>query len=207
MRLSLTLVLALTATAARADLCDYRLSQMVERRGSPAIEAARAANAAPGDQGPVLYLMVNPRTGQTSLGATGAGTPDDGFLTRTARLLGSAVAIVSSNSAIATAGGAVAGAGLEAVCFFRDERITDYDEVLAVLRVVDESMPPDLFALIEPGESRRDAVVRLSRNDGYDMAEYAVDDLYIVNGQLRHRDWGLNDVVGDIAIFLPRPTE
>lgn len=205
MRLAFILALSLTATAANADLCDYRLSQLVERRGSPAVEAARAAQAQ--DPGPVLYLMINPATGETSLGATGAGTPDDGFLTRTARLLGSAVAVVSRGSSLASAGGAVIGAGLEAVCFFQDERITDYDEVLAILRAVDANMPPDLFALIEPGEARRDALIRLDRNDGYDRVEFPVRDLYIVNGQLRHRTRGLNDVVGDIAVFMPRPAE
>ena len=205
MRLALTLALILGASAARAELCDYRLSQLVERGASPAIEAARAA--VPQAEGPVLYLMVNPGTGQTSLGATGAGTPDDGILTRTARLFGSAIAIVSSNSPLAQAGSTALGAGLEAVCFFRDERITGYDEVLRVLRAVDANMPPDLFALIEPGLERRDAFVRLDRNDGYDLVEYPVRDLYVVNGQLRHRDWGLNNVVGDIAVFMPQSSE
>ena len=205
MRLALTLCLILAAGAARADLCDYRLSQLVERGASSAIEAARAA--VPQQEGPVLYLMVNPRTGQTSVGATGAGTPDDGILTRTARLFGSAIAVVSSSSPLAQAGSTALGAGLEAVCFFRDERITSYDDVLGVLRAVDATMPPDLFALIEPGVERRDTFVRLNRNDGYDRVEYPVRDLYIVNGQLRHRDWGLNNVVGDIAVFMPQDAE
>ncbi len=205
MRLALTLCLILAAGAARADLCDYRLSELAERGASPAIEAARAA--VPQDEGPVLYLMVNPRTGQTSVGATGAGTPDDGILTRTARIFGSAIAVVSSGSPLAQAGSTALGAGLEAVCFFRDERITGYDEVLGVLRAVDATMPPDLFALIEPGVERRDAFVRLNRNDGYDMVEYRVRDLYVVNGQLRHRDWGLDNVVGDIAVFMPQDAD
>jgi len=207
MRLVLTLALILGTTTAEASICDYRLSSLIQRRGSPAMEAERAATATPEDQGPVLYFTVNPRTGETSLGATGSGSPNDGFLTRTARVLGSAVAVVTRDSPLVSAGGAVAGAGIEALCYFRDERITDYDDVLAVLETVSLTMPPDLFAVIEPGLERRDAFVRLNRNDGYDAVEYQVKDLYIVNGQLRHRNWGVNDIVGDITIFLPRPVE
>jgi hypothetical protein len=210
MRLALTLlVLGFAPLPALANLCNYRLSNMIPRQDTPAVEAARAAAGLQDDAGGMVFVMINPRTGETRVGATDAGrqgNADDGFVARTARVLGAAVAVVAGDSPLLAAGGAALGAGLEAACFLRDDRITDYDAVLEVLRAVDASMPPDLFALVEPGESHRDAYVRLSRNDGYDLSEYRVRDLYIVNGQLRHRDWGVNDVVGDIAVFT-RPRD
>ena len=207
MRLAIAVLPILLAPGlARADLCDYRLTSLASRPNSPAVEAARAAAPVADPASPMLYLMIDPLTGETSAGVTGdARAPDQNLLMRTARLLGAAVAIVGRDSPLSTVGGAVAGAGLELVCQFRDERITEYDEVLGVLRQIDLTMPPDLFAVIEPGLERRDALLRLSRNDGFAPSEYRVDDLYIVNGQLLHREWGLNAVVGDIAIFLPTP--
>ena len=204
MVLPLVLALGVLPSSALANWCDYRLSNALPRTQSPAVEAARSDAGIAQDEG-VVYIMVNPRTLRTQVGATQEGSADsrdDGFVLRMARVVGAAVAVVAGDSALTTAGSAVLGAGLETVCFLRDERITEYDDVLAVMRVVDASMPPDLFALIEPGERRRDAYVRLSRNDGYEPSEYRVRDLYIVNGQLRHRDWGLNDVVGDLALFV-----
>ena len=208
--LSLALIVtAATISGADASICDYRLSQMVQHRQSPADEAARAASATHADLGPMLYLMINPRTGETSVGATGGGqaAPDSGLLVRTARLFGAAVAMVGADSPLLGISSTAVGVGLEAVCRLQDERITDYDAVLDVLRAVDANMPPDLFALIEPGQERHDAFIRLSRNDGYDMSEYPVDDLYIVNGRLYLRNWGINGIVGDIAVFMPRPSE
>ncbi|MCW1934779.1 hypothetical protein [Pararhodobacter zhoushanensis] len=212
MRFAVFLAIALPSLApmaAQAGLCDYRLSQVIERRQSPAGDAARAANAAPSDPGPMLYLMVNPRTGATSVGATGGAQaqPDSGVLVRTARLLGAAVAMVGAESPLLGISSTAIGVGLEAVCRLQDERINGYDDVLGVLREVDANMPPDLFALIEPGLERRDAFIRFSRNDGYEMSEYPVKDLYIVNGRLYLRNWGVNEIVGDIAVFMPRAAE
>lgn len=207
--LILSTIVSLLPVAAQAGLCDYRLSELVARRESPAVEAARAASAAPDDTTPMLYLMINPITGETSVGATGTGAPqpDASFLVRTARVLGSAVALVGADSPLLSIGGTVAGVGLEAVCRMGDERITDYDEVLGIMRAVDTSMPPDLFAVIEPGEEREDAFIRFSRNDGYSPSEYPVKDLYILNGRLYLRTWGVNEVLGDIAVFIPRVAE
>ncbi|WP_323037933.1 hypothetical protein [Pararhodobacter sp.] len=201
----LCLAVASAPVPAAASLCNYRLSNMIPRQESPAVEAARDTVGLRDETGGMVFVMFNPSTGETRVGSTDAGrqgNADDGFVARTARVLGAAVAVVAGDSPLVTAGGAVLGAGLEAACFLRDDRVSDYDEVLEVLRAVDASMPPDLFALIEPGESRRDAYVLLSRNDGYDLSEYQVRDLYIVNGQLRHRNWGVNDIVGDITVFM-----
>ncbi|WP_370205220.1 hypothetical protein [Pararhodobacter marinus] len=206
LRLTLTLAATLAAGMARADICDYRLSQFLTRNASPAVNAAsEAARTQTGTGDAMLYILVDPRTGRAHVGATepgDAGADDGGLLASTARLLGSAVALVGRDSPLLSVGSAAVSLGAEAFCRFGDERITEYDDVLDILRTVDLTMPPDLFAVVEPGLEEHDAFIRLSRNDGFGLSEYRVDQLYIVNGTLMHRQWGVNEVVGDIAIFM-----
>ena len=197
----LLLIPALGPAPALAQLCDYRLSQVMARRGSSeAVEAARAA--VEGVPDPVLFITLNPLTGRAQFGATRPGEgANDTLLTRSARLLGAAASLLGADAVVAV-GTAAVGAGLEAVCYFRDERITDYHEVLEILRAVDATMPPDVFALIEPEDEPRGAFIRVDRAVGAPNDEYRVRDLYIVNGQLLHRVRGRDEPVGDITIFV-----
>lgn len=107
---------------------------------------------------------------------------------------------------LVAAGTTVAVGGLEAGCYFVDERITDEEEVLAILRKVALTANEDYFKLFdvsdeEASETGTVSRVRIPDNDGkYQF--YEVVKLYIVNGELLHRDWFFNTSLGDIGAAL-----
>lgn len=201
---SVFLVLAVAAsvgvssTQAHARVCDYRPSELV-RSGAASGVVSGARDAAAGlTEG--IFTLTNTATGASLLGAnTGAL----GQIGGAASAIGNAAAGVVTAPAAAVAG-AVAAVGLgayEGLCFFRDERITDYDEVLQVMRAIAAHADPAYFRVEERGEARRDAVILLGDGQGA-SAEYAVRKLYITNGVLMHRDWGINTALGDVGFAM-----
>ena len=142
--------------------------------------------------------------GSTLAGASGAGTMGiiggSGFAA-------SVLAVLTAPITLLIAGGtAVTVGGLEAGCYFVDERITDEKEVLAILRQVALTANEDYFKLFdvsdeEAAETGTVSRVRIPDADGkYQF--YEVSNLYIVNGELLHRDWFLNTSLGNIAAAL-----
>jgi hypothetical protein len=80
----------------------------------------------------------------------------------------------------------------------RDERITDYDEVLEVMWAIAESADPTYFQVEEREADRNGAIVVLGDGLG-GWTEYPVRKLYISNGVLMYRDWGLNTALGEVG--------
>ena len=142
--------------------------------------------------------------GSTLAGASGAGTVGiiggSGFAASVLAILTAPVTLLLA------AGTAVTVGGLEAGCYFVDERITEEEMVLAILRQIAMTANEDYFKLFDVSAEEAAATgtvsrVRIPAEDGkYQF--YDVSNLYIVNGELRHRDWFLNSSLGNIAAAI-----
>jgi len=205
---SVSLVLAaatsvgLMSTEANARVCDYRPSELVRSGASSTAFSGALDTAAGVTEG--IFTLTNTATGASLLGAnTGAAGGAAGAL---GQISGAASAIGSAAVGVVTApaaavAGAVAAVGLgayEGLCFFRDERITDYDEVLEVMWAIAESADPTYFQVEERAADRNGAIVVLGDGLG-GWTEYPVRKLYISNGVLMYRDWGLNTALGEVG--------
>ncbi len=142
--------------------------------------------------------------GSTLAGASGAGTVGiiggSGFAASVLGVLTAPITLVVAAGTVVTVG------GLEAGCYFVDERITEEEEVLAVLRKVALTANVDYFKLFdvsdeEAAETGTVSRVRIPDEDG-EYQFYEVANLYIVNGELLHRDWFFNSSLGNIAAAL-----
>ncbi|NDW58865.1 hypothetical protein G0P98_20420, partial [Yangia sp. PrR004] len=91
------------------------------------------------------------------------------------------------------------GAGYEATCaYFVDERITDYDTVLMIMRDFEAHADPRFFRL---EEDTLTPFIEVQDETGT-RAAYKIEDLYIVDGMLKHRNWGPNRKIGRV-VFVP----
>lgn len=202
------------ATSSFSAACDYRLSQLVGLSASAATVAVSGAVGAGAGKGAMvlggLYFFPHATSGTLMLGSTlagasGAGTigiiGGSGFAASVLAVLTAPVTVVVA------AGTAVTVLSLEAGCYFVDERITkEEEEVLAILRQVAKTSNDDYFRLFdvteeEAAETGTVSRVRIPDKKGkYQF--YEVENLYIVNGELMHRDWFLNTSLGNIAAAL-----
>jgi len=142
--------------------------------------------------------------GSTLAGASGAGTM--GIIGGSGFAAGVLAVLTAPITLLIAGGSAVTVGGLEAGCYFVDERITDEPEVLAILRKVALTTNEDYFKLFEVSneegaETGTVSRVRIPDEDG-EYQFYDVANLYIVNGELKHRDWFLNTSLGNIAAAM-----
>lgn len=195
-----------------AGVCDYRLSQLI----SPSVAtAAMAAGGAGATAGPAamalggLYFFPHATSGALMLGSTLAGASGAGTIgvIGGSGFAASVLAVLTAPiTLIVAAGTTVTIGGLEAGCYFADERITDEEEVHAILRQVALTANEEYFKLFEVSDDEAADTgtvsrVRIPDEDGtYQF--YEVANLYIVNGKLMHRDWFLNTSLGNIAAAL-----
>ncbi len=194
-------VITLFSTGALAGACDYRPSSLLGGVGTGIVSTVGAAAAAAGTAGHIagFYTLIHSVTGATMLGsvaggASAAGTV--GIMGGTAGLVGSVAAFIMAPIVIIPAAIVGAGVGIyEGVCYFQDERITDYDEVFAIVTGIAARADPDYFRL----ESGTDNATIFIRNDKDGHNEYSVADLYIANGVLKNSDWGSDTIIGNIG--------
>jgi hypothetical protein len=183
-------LLVLTGAGAEARICDYRPSELL--RSDLAATAASSARDAAGRilETTAQITLRDVATGASLLGR-GAGTVGQ-IGTASANL----AAGVATAPGVALAGGAaVLGAGAwEGLCFFRDERITDPDVILAIMTAVAAFADPAHFRV--EGTDATDAMVVLGDGAG-GRAEFGVRRLRIVNGVLLHREWGRDTELGN----------
>jgi hypothetical protein len=178
-----TALLAGAATPGRASLCDYRLSNIIG--GAAATRAVRATGGVLKETG--VLTLNNAVTGATMLGST---------------LSGSSAASGAAAAGAGTVGIAVGAAllGSEAICYFLDDRITGYSEVLMIMSMLADQADPEFFALITPETPLEKSDYILVRNpETGNRAKYMVRDLYIVNGVLKNRDPWRNTVIGTVG--------
>ncbi|WP_333830311.1 hypothetical protein [Pararhodobacter sp.] len=185
-----------TAASAMAGVCNYRPSTMV---GGAVTSMSAGAGTLVASSGAVIgatgyYTIL--QAGSSAIGASAAGA--------LGAIAGTAGAILSAPATLVLGG--VAG-GLEAACYFTDERVTDYNAVLAFMDHLHQHHPEDRFRLVRGIPGRQDDAIRIwnPRTEGLDR--YLVAELYIVNGTLMvRRRWGIDTNLGNIA-FVPAETE
>lgn len=211
--LSISATLSLVwITNSFAGICDYRLSQLA----SPATAAATVgAGGTVATVGPTtmavggLYFFPHATSGTVMLGSTlsgasGAGTVGiiggSGFAASVLAFLTAPIILIAAGGAVVTVG------GLEAGCFFVDERITEKDEVHEIVRQVSLTANVDYFKFFdvsdeEAAETGTVSRVRIPNQDG-EYKFYEMANLYIVNGELLHRDWFFDTSLGNISALL-----
>ncbi|SMP21357.1 hypothetical protein SAMN06265373_10421 [Shimia sagamensis] len=211
--LNLSTVLSLVwVTSAFSGVCDYRLSQLASPTAATAVVAAGGTGASVGPATMALgglYFFPHAAGGSVMLGSTLAGASGAG----TVGIIGgsgfaaSVLAVLTAPITLFVAAGtAVTVGGVEAGCYFVDERITEEEEVVAILRQAALTSNEDYFKLFdvsgaEAAETGVASRVRIPDEDGtYQF--YEVENLYIVNGELLHRDWFFNTSLGNIAAAL-----
>ena len=196
-------MLCSTATA-RADTCDYRPSRILGDTVSTAVVGGGLAVSSTTGAASALgvYTLVNAGSGLTMLGSTlagasGAGTI--GIIAGTGGAIGTAGAIILNPFVwVPAAILGVGGGGFEAACaFLVDERITEYDEVLAVMQSFATHADPEYFRLVT---NAIPAFISLSDAEGT-WTRYDIENLYIADGVLKHRDWGRNTVIGRVILL------
>lgn len=200
------------AASAFSAVCDYRLSQLASPKAATAVITGGGAGATVGPATMALgglYFFPHATSGTLMLGSTLAGTSGagtvgiiggSGFAATVLSVLMTPITLIVAGGAAVTVG------GLEAGCYFVDERITDNEEVLALLRQVSLTANEDYFKLFDVSEDETAKTgvvsrVRVSDEDGV-YQFYEVKNLYIVNGELLHRDWFFNTSLGNIGALL-----
>jgi hypothetical protein len=136
--------------------------------------------------------------GSTAVGGSAAGTV--GIIAGTGTGLGAVAAVITAPATIIAASVVAVGTGaFEGVCYFQDERITEFDDVVNHLKPLADSNP--MFVRLYPWGGPEHSTLVLETPDG--KVSYNVADLYIVNGVLMHRDWGRNTTIGRLAFIVP----
>jgi len=211
--LSLSAVLSLVwVTSASSGVCDYRLSQLASPTAATAVVAVGGAGASVGPATMALgglYFFPQAASGSMMLGSTlagasGAGTV--GIIGGSGFAAGVLAVLTAPITLFVAAGTAVTVGGVEAGCYFVDERITEEEEVFAILRQAALTSNEDYFKLFdvsdeEAAETGAVSRVRIPDKDG-EYQFYEVENLYIVNGELLHRDWFFNTSLGNITAAL-----
>jgi hypothetical protein len=187
-----------------ADTCDYRPSRIFGDTGSKAvIGSGMAVSSATGAATAMgVYTLVHASSGLTMLGSTiagasGAGTV--GIIAGTGGAIGTAGALVLNPLVwVPALIVGVGGGGFEAVCaFLVDERITEYDEVLAVMKSFEAQAEPKYFSIVT---NAIPPFISLSDGEG-SWTRYDIEDLYIADGMLKNRDWGPNTEIGRVVLL------
>jgi len=207
---SVILTTSIFASSASAETCDYRPSRILGGTGSTAvigggliIASATGTASALG-----LYTLVNAGSGLTMLGSTMAGASGAGtigIIAGTGGAAGTAGAIILNPFVwVPAAIVGIGGGGFEAACaFLVDERITEYEDVLAIMRSFATHADPKYFQLVE---NAIPAFISISTGDG-EWVRYDIEDLYIVDGMLKHRDWGPNTQIGRVVLLSDENAE
>ena len=201
----LTALSLLTASEAYAEACDYRPSKILGRDGSNAVIVGGgtvvAGTAAANALG--IYTLVHASSGLTMLGSTMAGASGAGtigIIAGTGGTIGATVAATILNPFVWVPAAiiGIGGGGFEAACaFLVDEWITEFDEIMTIMRSFAAHADPNYFELVD---NAIPPVVRLSDGQG-NWTSYNIEDLYIVEGMLKHRDWGPNTNIGRVVLL------
>ena len=194
----LVAVMSLFSSQAVAKVCDYRLSELMGggATGTVAGVSGTAAVVGVGAKAAGFYTLTHAVTGATMLGSTAGGASAAGTvgIMGGTTVLGPVAAVVMSPFLfIATAVVGVGIIGSEAYCYFQDERITDEKAILDLMKKFDKQADADHFKLVKHGG--KDAI-RVKIGDESEV--FLVENLFIVNGVLKHDDWFRNTVIGHV---------
>ena len=219
-------------SSAAAELCDYRPSALVGAGASVAKQPSGAALQTAGSAAKAagFYTLTQVVSGGTvtAAGAAGAGAAATG----TTGVLGSMGGVAAVLTAPATIiGAAIVGGGsliYEGYCYYAvDDRRTSPEEVLPVLQNLSENADPDFLRVVdltvapeqmddsvtpedlETGETHLLKLAKSWNTHGRPMTwtSYRVSRLYIVNGQLRYKDFGRDTRIGDLGFVIAQPED
>lgn len=217
--LQIAILAACCGSVANAGVCDYRPSSLIGGAGSTAVGggAAGVAVIGAGAKAAGVYTLVHAASGLTMVGGTWAGTSaagTAGILAGTGGAIGTTVAVLTAPATlVAGAATAVVVGSFEGACYFADSRITDYDEINAIVANIAVTAPRHLFRYYAGPEGEQEAMIQVRRvpepepSDDQSTSEdeekifdlYRVKNLYVVNGALKSRDWGPNTTIGLIG--------
>lgn len=200
---------------ADAKFCDYRLSQLIGSGGAAAAVGASTVVAGGGTamKAAGFYLITNATTGAAMIGSTAAGASAAGTvgIIGGSAAAGGVVAFLTAPITVTIAAlTAVGAAAVEGGCYFMDERITDFDQVLSIVQEIGERTDRSEFEVFptksenhkyNDGTRRANAIIRVKNSEGA-KDQYLVSNLYIVNGELKHRDWGRNTSIGYVTVAM-----
>lgn len=183
--------------AQQAGLCDYKPSILA----GAAVEKAGAAGKAltpvakDGARAAGQWMLMHP--GQSVSLISGAA----GGATSAATSAGGVAATVTSiaTAPVTLAVGAVtfaAAGGYEGACYFKVERVTDAEAVRAIIDNITLTDP-----LVWTRNTNKGPVMVLAGPEGETI--YPIRKLYIADGVLKVRDWGLNSTLGPVAYVEP----
>ena len=151
--IAIVVAACLVSSPALAGICEYRLSELIGSDATTVIggSGAAVAGASVAAKAAGVYVLVHSTSGATMLGSTLAGSSAAGtvgIIGGSAGVLGTIGAIVTAPVTLVAAGVTAVGVGvLEGGCYFADERITDYQEVLAILQAAEPNVDPSLFKI------------------------------------------------------------
>lgn len=214
MRPILLAALLAAPTLVQADICDFRPSILAGKAGQAAKATAGAVASAATEtvRAVGVYTLENPVSGVSmiSSGVSSAAAAGSSVAAGAGGAMTTATAIATAPVTIAVAGlTAVALGSYEGACYLRQERITDYDEILYIVSNLSANSDPTMFRLIPKGTEYvtlkgRNALasedkVRIA-SAGVGPFLFDVKKLYIVDGVLMHRDAGRNTVIGNVGL-------
>ncbi|QPM92117.1 hypothetical protein [Pseudooceanicola algae] len=187
--------LLLLPAAVSAKACDYRPTKIFRSDGGGSV-TARAADAGVSGAVEGFYTLVNVSSGATMLGAGATAASGVAAAATSGAAAASAIALNPFVWVPALVAG-VGGGTFEAVCAYMvDERITDYDEVMTLMRGFEASADPAYFELVDGVLS---PFIRIRDMDN-SWVSYNVEDLYVVEGILMHRKFGRNTKIGRVVL-------
>lgn len=190
-----------STTQAEAAACDYTMSKLAGKT----IAAAKGNNAGATLQSAGYYTLAHAGSGLTFLGTTSAGaTVASNLVGGASGLLGTVSAIVMAPATLVIGGIAIVGVGsFEGYCYFQVQRITDPYEVRKIVESVAEHDDSVSIVATDDGDA-------MALQIGDQTKTYLLRKLYIADGQLKHRDFGLNTNLGPVAFTskeLPEATD
>lgn len=214
MRPILLAALLAAPTLVQADICDFRPSILAGKAGQAAKATAGAVASAATEtvRAVGVYTLENPVSGVSmiSSGVSSAAAAGSSVAAGAGGAMTTATAIATAPVTIAVAGlTAVALGSYEGACYLRQERITDYDEILYIVSNLSANSDPTMFRLIPKGTEYVTLKGRnaLANEDKVRIASagvgpflFDVKKLYIVDGVLMHRDAGRNTVIGNVGL-------
>jgi len=197
---------SLLATSSYADICDYRPSNLIGGAGAGAAATAGTGVATIGLGAKVagFYTLTHAVTGATMLGSTAVGASAAGtvgIIGGTAGFVGTLGAIIMAPATIIA--GVIIGTGtalLEGGCYFVVERVEDPEIILEILRNLADNSDPKYFELYEGKEKSIYVASKIDdKGKVLKRVEYKVKKLYIEEGMLKHKDFGLNTKIGKVG--------
>ncbi|WP_449042294.1 hypothetical protein [Paracoccus sp. (in: a-proteobacteria)] len=197
----------LTDMPSKVDKTDASTQAVRGATTAAGVGGAAAGAVGVGMKAAGYYTLVHASSGLTMLGSTAAGASGAGtvgIIGGTAGFIGTVASIVMAPATIVAAGVTTVVVGsYEGACYYLvDERITDYAEIDVIVQDLGRQADPEYFQYHEANSAvETDAYIQVRNDKGeWDGYKYYVRDLYIVNGLLKHRDWGLNTVIGQVGV-------